>query len=77
MRTLGSQRRVVAVSRVDDCVIVVDAEDPRLDVAEEFLEGPRLPRLTHPAREPRGAAERLENPLPGYFDTRLCETMAV
>jgi hypothetical protein len=57
MRTLFTQRGVVTMARIHHCVIAVDAEQLAADVAQEFLEGARLPGLADSAREPVGAGD--------------------
>ena len=51
VRRFGAQRGVIAVARVDDGVVAVDAEQLTGDVPEQFLESPWLPSLSKTARE--------------------------
>lgn len=48
---MGTDRRVIAVARVDHGVIAVDPEQLPGHVVEQFLEGARLPGLADTARE--------------------------
>jgi hypothetical protein len=58
MWSLRAQRGVVAVARVDDGVIALDAEQLAADITKQFLESAGLPGLSDSTGEPGVAGDR-------------------
>src|SRR4051794_31197029 len=82
MRTLRTQRGVVAVSGIYDRRIRVDVEHLGGHVAEQPLEIARSPRLAHPTGEEAVSGERVDGvargwPAQGEGDRSLGVTLQV